>query len=63
LISFTKADSCRLFKREIFRDSVIAGSIGTVVAQITRGTDDALCYAAGAAAGVGYLYFLSMKVR
>jgi hypothetical protein len=50
LISFTKADS------------VIAGSIGTVVAQITRGTDDALCYAAGAAAGVGYLYFLSMKV-
>lgn len=41
---------------------MIAGTIGSAVAQITRGTDDAVCYAAGAAAGVGYLYFLSMKV-
>jgi len=49
-------------KKVLLRDSAIAGLIGAVVAQTVKGTEDAVCYAAGAAAGVAYLYFLSIQV-
>ena len=49
-------------KGQLFRDSAILGAIGTVIAQFTQGTEEAICYAAGAISGVGYLYFLTIKV-
>lgn len=48
-------------KNKLLKDAAIAGLIGTVIAQITRGLDDALIYLAGAIAGIGYLFFLSIK--
>jgi hypothetical protein len=50
-------------KNDLLRDAAIAGLIGAVIAQATRGTEDAICYTLGAAAGAGYLFLLSLKVR
>jgi len=36
--------------------------VGTILAQLLKGTQDAVIYGLGAAAGVGYLYFLSLKM-
>lgn len=48
-------------KIRLIRNAAIAGVIGTLVADLLKGTQDALIYAAGAAAGVAYLFFLSIK--
>ncbi len=48
-------------KWELIKGASIAGLIGTVVANLVVGLDDALIYAAGAVAGVGYLFFLGVK--
>lgn len=48
-------------KGKLLKDAAIAGLIGTIIAQLVKGTDDALIYFAGAIAGIGYLFFLSIK--
>jgi len=48
-------------KWELIKGASLAGLIGTVVANLVVGLDDALIYAAGAIAGVGYLFFLGVK--
>jgi len=48
-------------KGMLIRDAAIVGAIGALFAQFGYGTEDALIYAAGALAGVGYLFFLSIK--
>lgn len=48
-------------KGTLLKDASIVGTVGAIVAQLFKGTEDALIYAAGAAAGVCYLYFLSIK--
>ena len=48
-------------KIKLLKDAAIAGLIGTVVTDLVKGIDDALIYFAGAVAGIGYLFFLSVK--
>ena len=48
-------------KGQLLKDALIAGLIGTVIAQFVGGFSTALVYFAGAIAGVGYLFFLSVK--
>jgi guanylate kinase len=48
-------------KSRLIRNAAIAGVIGTLAADLVKGTQDAVIYAAGAAAGVGYLFFLGIK--
>mmetsp|Transcript_18561 Transcript_18561/g.27388 ORF Transcript_18561/g.27388 Transcript_18561/m.27388 type:complete len:609 (-) Transcript_18561:300-2126(-) len=48
-------------KVELIKNAAIAGLAGTVITELAKGLEDAIIYAAGAAAGVGYLYFLSIK--
>ncbi|KAL3798295.1 hypothetical protein HJC23_000209 [Cyclotella cryptica] len=48
-------------KASLLRNAALAGLVGTVVADLSRGTQDAVIYAAGAAAGVAYLFFLGIK--
>jgi hypothetical protein len=48
-------------KFTLLRNTAIAGAAGTIVADLFRGTEDAIIYAAGALAGVAYLYFLGIK--
>jgi guanylate kinase len=48
-------------KMELIKNAAIAGVAGTLLAQLLKGTDDAIIYAAGAAAGVAYLFFLGIK--
>lgn len=45
----------------LIRDAALFGAVGTILAQFIKGTEDALIYAAGSLAGVGYLFFLSLK--
>lgn len=49
-------------KDSLLSDAALAGVAGALLVQLFRGTSDAVVYAAGAAAGVGYLFFLSVKV-
>lgn len=48
-------------KLQLIRDAALFGLGGTFLVQFLRGLDDALIYMAGALAGVGYLFFLSVK--
>lgn len=48
-------------KFELIRNSAIAGAAGAIVAQLVSGSDIAVIYAAGAFAGVAYLFFLGIK--
>ena len=48
-------------KFSLIRNAAIAGAAGTIVADLFRGTEDAIIYAAGALAGVAYLFFLGIK--
>jgi len=48
-------------KNKLLKDALLAGFIGTIVAQFVGGFSAALVYFAGAIAGVGYLFFLSIK--
>ncbi len=48
-------------KGQLLKDALLAGLIGTAVAGLVAGLDTALVYFAGAIAGVGYLFFLSVK--
>jgi hypothetical protein len=48
-------------KGQLLKDALIAGLIGTAIAGLVSGFGTALVYFAGAIAGVGYLFFLSVK--
>jgi guanylate kinase len=48
-------------KGQLLRNAAIAGAVGTVLVDLTKGTEDAIIYAAGAIASVAYLFFLSIK--
>ncbi|GKY93240.1 hypothetical protein MPSEU_000291700 [Mayamaea pseudoterrestris] len=48
-------------KSKLFRYAALAGLAGTLVADLVKGTEDAVIYAAGAAASLGYLFLLSVK--
>jgi len=48
-------------KSDLIRNSAIAGAAGAIVAQLVSGSNIALIYAAGAFAGVAYLFFLGIK--
>mmetsp|Transcript_12959 Transcript_12959/g.22838 ORF Transcript_12959/g.22838 Transcript_12959/m.22838 type:complete len:458 (-) Transcript_12959:54-1427(-) len=48
-------------KFSLLRNAAIAGAAGTIVAELSRGTEDAIIYAAGALGGVAYLYLLGIK--
>jgi guanylate kinase len=48
-------------KLSLLKNTALAGVVGTIVAELTRGTEDALIYLAGSTAGVLYLYFLGIK--
>lgn len=48
-------------KMKLFKDALLAGLFGTVIADLVGGLDIALVYFVGAIAGVGYLFFLSVK--
>lgn len=48
-------------KFSLLKNAAIAGAAGTVVADLFRGTEDAIIYFAGALAGVAYLFFLGIK--
>jgi len=48
-------------KNDLIRNSAIAGAAGAIVAQLVSGSNIALIYAAGAFAGVAYLFFLGIK--
>ncbi|KAL9184292.1 hypothetical protein ACHAXT_002378 [Thalassiosira profunda] len=48
-------------KFSLLRNAAIAGAAGTIVADLVRGTEDAVIYGAGALAGVLYLFFLGIK--
>ena len=48
-------------KFSLLRNAAIAGAAGTIFADLFRGTEDAIIYAAGALAGCAYLFFLGIK--
>jgi hypothetical protein len=48
-------------KIKLLRDAFLAGLAGTLITDLARGLDDAIVYFSGALAGVGYLFFLSIK--
>ncbi|KAL7502888.1 hypothetical protein ACHAXN_000762 [Cyclotella atomus] len=48
-------------KFSLLKNTALAGLAGTIVADLARGTEDAVIYFAGATAGVLYLYFLGIK--
>jgi len=48
-------------KYDLIRNSAIAGAAGAIIAQLALGSNVALIYAAGAFAGVAYLFFLGIK--
>jgi len=48
-------------KGKLIRNAALAGVVGTLLANLIKGGQDAAIYATGALAGVGYLFFLSIK--
>ena len=48
-------------KNDLIRNSAIAGAAGAIVAQLASGSNIAVVYAAGAFAGVAYLFLLGIK--
>lgn len=55
------SDNYQQIKLSLLRNAAIAGAAGTVGVDLFRGTEDAIIYAAGALAGVAYLFFLGIK--
>jgi hypothetical protein len=48
-------------KGKLIKEALLLSVAGTVVADLIKGPEDAAIYAAGALAGVGYLFLLSIK--
>jgi len=55
------AERYAALKIKLLKDAALAGLFGTVLVELLRGFDDAITYLAGAIAGVGYVFFLSVK--
>ena len=55
------SENYQQIKLSLLRNAAIAGAAGTVGVDLFRGTEDAIIYAAGALAGVAYLFFLGIK--
>jgi Guanylate kinase len=51
----------KALKGKLFKDALLAGLFGTIIADLVAGLDIALVYFVGAISGVGYLFFLSVK--
>jgi guanylate kinase len=48
-------------KNKLLREAVLVSIVGTLVASIAKGPEDAIIYALGAISGVAYLFLLSVK--
>jgi guanylate kinase len=48
-------------KGKLLRNAAIAGAVGALITDLVKGAEDAIIYAAGALASLGYLFFLSVK--
>lgn len=48
-------------KGTLLKNTALAGLVGTIIADLVKGTEDAVIYFAGAVAGWLYLYFLGIK--
>lgn len=48
-------------KIQLLKDAALYGAVGAVLVDLLKGFNDALVYSVGAIAGVGYLFFLSIK--
>ena len=48
-------------KGKLFKYTAISGLIGTIIANYSKGTEDAVIYFAGSVASLFYLFFLSLK--
>ncbi|KAL7571053.1 hypothetical protein ACA910_003769 [Epithemia clementina (nom. ined.)] len=62
-MSVVEAD-CLLYdalKGKLFRYSAIVGAVGTLIADLTRGTEFAAIYLVGVASSLAYLLFSSFK--
>lgn len=57
----TDGELYNALKGELLRNAALAGVVGTLITNLVKGSQDAAIYAAGALAGVGYLFFLSIK--
>ncbi len=55
------SENYQQIKLSLLRNAAIAGAVGTIGVDLFRGTEDAIIYAAGALAGVAYLFFLGIK--
>ena len=55
------SENYQQIKLSLLRNAAIAGAVGTFGVDLFRGTEDAIIYAAGALAGVAYLFFLGIK--
>ncbi|KAL7560325.1 hypothetical protein ACA910_020249 [Epithemia clementina (nom. ined.)] len=65
LIDMSVVEADRLLydalKGKLFRYSAIVGAVGTLIADLTRGTECAAIYLVGVASSLAYLLFLSFK--
>ena len=57
----TDGENYGKIKSDLIRNSAIAGAAGAIVAQLVMGSNAAVIYAAGAFAGVAYLFLLGVK--
>jgi guanylate kinase len=57
----TDGENYGKIKSSLIRNAAFAGAAGAIIAQLILGTDVAVIYAAGALAGVAYLFFLGIK--
>lgn len=57
----TDAEAYEAIKFSLIRNAAIAGAAGTAFAGLARDAETAVIYAAGAAAGVAYLFLLGVK--
>ena len=55
------AENYSQIKMSLIKNAAIAGAMGTIVADLYRGTEDAALYFLGALSGVAYLFFLGIK--
>ena len=55
------AENYSQVKMSLIKNAAIAGAMGTIIADLFRGTEDAALYFLGALSGVAYLFFLGIK--
>lgn len=60
-VVYRDGQTYKSLKFQLYKDAALFGLVGTILTDLFRGIEEALIYAAGAIAGVGYLFFLSVK--